>query len=656
MDKSSKNIIGIATATLPVDFSVKPAGGKRFICVRFLVKDNNLSKEQDMPPSRKITTKHTKSQVKKSLGFRHGTHYGTMLTNPTVKLQAFIYPKMSETNLKTLVKTLETADVNQKNAMKKEASDKRRIHTLEQERKRKEKLVARRQEAVMKRTQLAQEKLFLNNLAEEVEYNFADENDFQRMLNRYLPRLQAGERFLIKVGETWYTLSLTKFEELTKQMKTVVEQRDATEGSDDTLIDVVVNSTVTVERPGLRLGRDYTFANGEFLPYTHNYEDPDLTNELANLGCWTEVNEKNYVNNCLWLAFKSAGVSPAVLEAMKFEFLQRKISRKNIKKIAELHHLCVKIRTDGDKNIIVYGNEKAEGIKLVELAIIKGVIDHYIHFYKTKFNSYAMEHYDELKDRKNWWAFINEKKRQNDRGMNSLDLLRAVLAGNHVKKIDISTEGIFRTQFFDRLNVTEFDTLDYPEEYSGLFHELRISPDQRQNTLENYYYSEETEREALKEAEKMAEAEKEAEKIAESEGNIEEYNRKKQLQKYFDDMDREDMERMIMSDGGPVRKHGGPNNKNDKNEGKDMAKLKQKEETLRIRLEKNPKTLETLDNKFKTHGFRVEERIKHLKKAGMNAVEANVFFDFEASPYDRHEEYCCRISAWLLLIGRRFSQ
>ena len=43
-----------------------------------------------------------------------------------------------------------------------------------------------------------------------------------------------------------------------------------------------------------------------------------------------------------------------------------------------------------------------------------------------------MEHYDELKDRKNWWGFINEKKRQNDRGMNSLDLLRAVLAGNHV--------------------------------------------------------------------------------------------------------------------------------------------------------------------------------------------------------------------------------
>ena len=88
------------------------------------------------------------------------------------------------------------------------------------------------------------------------------------------------------------------------------------------------------------------------------------------------------MNNCLWLAFKSAGVSASVLEAMKVDFIQRKISRKKIKKIAEWHHLCVKIRTDGDKNIIVYGNEKAEGVQVVELAIIKGnIIDHYIHYY-----------------------------------------------------------------------------------------------------------------------------------------------------------------------------------------------------------------------------------------------------------------------------------
>ena len=252
------------------------SGSDNFTDTRLTKKNKNLSKQQEMPPSRKILAKHTKSQVKKSLGFRPGTHYGTMLKTPTSKLQRFIYPKMSETDLKILVKTLETADTNQKNAVKKDAGDKRRIHALEQERKRKEELATKRQEAVMRRTQLAQEKLFLHNLAEEVQYNFADENDFQKMLDRYLSRLQAGERFVINVGEVWYTLSLAKYEELARLIasSSVVEQRDAIEGSDDILINVVVNSTITVSRPGLRLGRDYEFANGEFLPYTHYFSPP----------------------------------------------------------------------------------------------------------------------------------------------------------------------------------------------------------------------------------------------------------------------------------------------------------------------------------------------------------------------------------------------
>ena len=115
------------------------------------------------------------------MGFRPGTHYTTMLKTPTAKLQAFIYPKMSETDLKTLVKTLETADPKQRSQLKKEAGDKRRIHALEQERKRKEEIATKRQEAVARRNQLAQENIFFRGLVEEVEYNFADENDFQRM-------------------------------------------------------------------------------------------------------------------------------------------------------------------------------------------------------------------------------------------------------------------------------------------------------------------------------------------------------------------------------------------------------------------------------------------------------------------------------------------
>eukprot|EP00966_Prymnesium_polylepis_P318161 7349199-Prymnesium_polylepis.1 len=131
-----------------------------------------------------------------------------MIRNPTTKLQPFLFPGMNVEQLKSLAKILSTADPKQRTQLKKEASDKRRIHALEQERKRKEELAAKRQEAVTRRSQLAQENMFLRNLTKEVQYKFTDEQDFQKMLDRFLPRLQAGERYLINNGETWYTLSL----------------------------------------------------------------------------------------------------------------------------------------------------------------------------------------------------------------------------------------------------------------------------------------------------------------------------------------------------------------------------------------------------------------------------------------------------------------
>jgi hypothetical protein len=54
--------------------------------------------------------------------------------------------------------------------------------------------------------------------------------------------------------------------------------------------------------------------------------------------------------------------------------------------------------------------------------------------------------------------------------------------------------------------------------------------------------------------------------------------------------------------------------------------------------------LEILDAKFVKQGFGPEEQLKHLKRAKRNGVKANVFFDFEASPFDRHEAYCGRYS------------
>ena len=129
-------------------------------------------------------------------------------------------------------------------------------------------------------------------------------------------------------------------------------------GSDTEALDLGFYSDFNVSRAPQRVGNAFHFGQGAYFPYTHDFGCPELTAELANLGCWTSVTKENYDDNCLYLAFKSAGVSEPVLNAMKTEFLRRKISRKSLRTIAEQHNLYVEIHTDQDRNCLKYGDSQ----------------------------------------------------------------------------------------------------------------------------------------------------------------------------------------------------------------------------------------------------------------------------------------------------------
>lgn len=323
-----------------------------------------------------------------------------------------------------------------------------------------------------KRATARNERLFIAGQRDSADYTFGSEEEMLSMLGRYLPRLQDGERFVLIFGDlpTYYTLSLEKYEDLVHTLNSwlVVDLVEHL-GSDAAVVGSVVNGgSLKVVRPQARNGAKWTRWMGEFFPYTHDFECAELQATLARLGCWKHVDASNYKTNCLWNAFQSAGVAVHILEAMKIEFLQRKIARKKLKVLAEEHRLRVTIHTDGCKNVDRYGPE--EGFP-VELAIIQ---HHYIHLYKTPFNSYAVKHYDEWKRKKAWWTIKDaDGRRDAKRGMSTLDLLRCILDTPHVRPIDLATEGIFRTQFYDRVSSTEISTLQYEERYSQLFHPPR---------------------------------------------------------------------------------------------------------------------------------------------------------------------------------------
>ena len=64
------------------------------------------------------------TDVKQNLGYGSKTHYKTMLKNPTRKLSQFVYPSMTEDQLKTLVTELKTADPAKKAILRRHALEK----------------------------------------------------------------------------------------------------------------------------------------------------------------------------------------------------------------------------------------------------------------------------------------------------------------------------------------------------------------------------------------------------------------------------------------------------------------------------------------------------------------------------------------------------
>ena len=297
-------------------------------------------------------------------------------------------------------------------------------------------------------------------------------------LIRMRPELRQGKRFLIRNGESVYTLTLEKAADLeawlAKSLLTgerVRDEHDASAWSDEELkqADFGFFTSMTIERMRERVSRAYTFAMGAYFGHLHTFDCPDLTATLANLGCWKTVEASNYDDNCLLLAFRSAGVEEPILNAMKTQFLRRTISRKNIEVIAETHGLYVTIQTDQDKRK-AFG--PVNGFP-VSLALFN---EHYIHLYDTKYNSYAVSNYDSINTTKSWWTWKSATKRSSkseNRGMNSLQLLKSIIETDHTKPIDITTDNVFQTQFYNKVSEQEFSSLEYPEKYSQLYHPPR---------------------------------------------------------------------------------------------------------------------------------------------------------------------------------------
>jgi hypothetical protein len=302
------------------------------------------------------------------------------------------------------------------------------------------------------------------------------------------PALVAGQFFIITAkeghGKRHYTLGLEYLDDL---IGCILDDGSVDcDASDQQIRDLLIDRPFTISRPAnrgdlLRQARDN---NGQYFPYLHTYECPKLTETLHRMGVFKRVDPDEYIDNCLCKAMESAGVPARVLEDLRASCIMRSIPRRKLKEVADKYKLSIELRTHGSHNTNTYG--PADGFK-VRLALFK---QHYIHDFDTPFIGFAVRNYERLKERDRWWAFKEDSRRTLAGGMSSYKLLQLIVSLNdHLVPIDVSTHGIFKTQFHDKAS-REFATLEYPGEAVRPAHPDRFTheevPAEKMNTLRMY--------------------------------------------------------------------------------------------------------------------------------------------------------------------------
>ena len=208
--------------------------------------------------------------------------------------------------------------------------------------------------------------------------------------------------------------------------------------------------------------------NGAFFKYITYFKLP----ELEKFGIYNKFDYKNYNDNCFIEALKhSELVDEDKLNSIKQYVKCSHLPMCKIKHIAEKYDLYITIKRLKDvKNKMKYGDKKNPEIHI-------GLIDeHYFIIQKTKITRYALNNYEKLKDKKEWYKFYREGKRCETRGLDSYQLIKLLYEKkeNFLKEIT-NDSNILNTPYYNKLgeinavelNNNEVKEIKYIDKYES---------------------------------------------------------------------------------------------------------------------------------------------------------------------------------------------
>jgi hypothetical protein len=198
---------------------------------------------------------------------------------------------------------------------------------------------------------------------------------------------------------------------------------------------------------------------GAFFKYTHK-----TSFDLKAYGIFKTGEIQDHTDCCLIKALKEGGLPQEKIDMAKLFVKNRLIPRCKLKQVCEKLSIQITLKMD-DKKVskIVYGNKEHPNFHI-------GLLDdHYFIVNKTEITRYSLEHYDEVKDVKDFNKIYKIQSngsfnRSNDRFLDSFDVIKILLENkNLLKQMTMDDRIMASTQFYDSISQT-ISSLEYDVE------------------------------------------------------------------------------------------------------------------------------------------------------------------------------------------------
>jgi len=297
-----------------------------------------------------------------------------------------------------------------------------------------------------------------------------------------------GNYIILEVNNTYYTLSQNFANDLLNIIQNQVfqvEEQAVQVGSD-----VEIMQSLTYNQPNIIIHKRVINNNrreGGFFRYFNK------TNiDLKRFGIYKNAKELRDNNEqCLVLALKQFNIDDNKLNTIKMMAKNSNIPQIKLNEIADIIDKDIKIiqlQKDGSTRIV-----RKKGKNKHEEEICIGLLEsHYFANFITKYSSYYIKNYEELKDIDGGCYIVKKYKgkflKSYNRGINAFNLIKTLLDNKDklLKEITISFD-MMKTQFYKKIK-EEITSLEYDDYFNTkLIMKPELEEDKKENKFQNEY-------------------------------------------------------------------------------------------------------------------------------------------------------------------------